>query len=545
MDTWFSGVNAVLIDDCQALGDVTVNLAVTEDLVTDGDGGFSLQLNAYPMPGVTSVGVTLDWIQFVLYVSNTYGNNTAAFQWQAWALQAKDFPPGYPVPVGAPNRNQPVPTFNQPNAVITDVPSNRLPRGSSLMIALTTDPSSHGVTQATFTVELAGATESVPLAFPADNPNAQFPIGGFQVNLVGPGNNSKATFTSGAGELTYSVKPGSLSIQNGGVGAACGQYWGALTGETSNVVYGTVFPPSGTTLGQSFRLATRAVDVQMLSDGAVFFLAEEEDLLFVKDNPLVPSQVDSSAIQFQGLSDTQVCVLGSDSNLWIDNAPWNDMNAPETRQHVDGDVVAFQALGDNEVYVIGSDHNLWQRNGPWAEAIRTLVDTGAQAVQAFPSNPPRAYVLDTGGTLWGEIGPWGADKTRHEVDTGVSAFQGIGVLDDGYQVFVLDQTGDLYYEFGPWGTNRRNRFDGNVRKFQMIGETEIYVLGDDGRLWLEHLGPPGLTMTRTLIDANVETFHALSANYVSVIGTDGKLWSESGPWGPVPPQRYEIGRTLP
>ena len=114
------------------------------------------------------------------------------------------------------------------------------------------------------------------------------------------------------------------------------------------------------------------------------------------------------------------------------------------------------------------------------------------AVQAFPSNPPRAYVLDTGGTLWGEIGPWGADKTRHEVDTGVSAFQGIGVLDDGYQVFVLDQTGDLYYEFGPWGTNRRNRFDGNVRKFQMIGETEIYVLGDDGRLWLEHLGPPGL-----------------------------------------------------
>jgi hypothetical protein len=52
-------------------------------------------------------------------------------------------------------------------------------------------------------------------------------------------------------------------------------------------------------------------------------------------------------------------------------------------------------------------------------------------------------------------------------------------------------------------------------------------------------------MTRTLIDANVENFHALSTSYVCVIGTDGKLWSESAPWGPVPPHRYEIGRTLP
>ena len=54
-----------------------MTLAVTEDLVTDDNGGFSLQLNAYPMPGVTSVGLTLNWIQFTLYVSNTYGNRQA------------------------------------------------------------------------------------------------------------------------------------------------------------------------------------------------------------------------------------------------------------------------------------------------------------------------------------------------------------------------------------------------------------------------------------------------------------------------------------
>ena len=54
MTTWSSGTNAVLIDNCQALGDVTVTLAVTEDLVTVNDGGFSLQLNAYPKPGVST-----------------------------------------------------------------------------------------------------------------------------------------------------------------------------------------------------------------------------------------------------------------------------------------------------------------------------------------------------------------------------------------------------------------------------------------------------------------------------------------------------------
>ena len=49
--------------------------------------------------------------------------------------------------------------------------------------------------------------------------DAQFPIGGFQVNVFGPDNDSNATFTSGAGELAYSVPLGSsLSVQNGGVG---------------------------------------------------------------------------------------------------------------------------------------------------------------------------------------------------------------------------------------------------------------------------------------------------------------------------------------
>src|ERR1700693_4865244 len=118
-----SSNNAVLTNNCQDLENLTVTLQVTQDLITLGDTGFSLQLNCYPPPGVTSVGLALNWIQFTLYVSNNYGNNTAAFQWQAWALGATAFPPGYTVPPGTTNPNQPVPPFTQPNPVITDVPS--------------------------------------------------------------------------------------------------------------------------------------------------------------------------------------------------------------------------------------------------------------------------------------------------------------------------------------------------------------------------------------------------------------------------------------
>jgi hypothetical protein len=260
---WSSGNNAVLTDNCQALDDVTVSLEVSQDLVTAGNSGFALQLNAYPMPGVTVVGnKTLNWIQFILFVSN----NQATWNWQAWCLGRTD--PEPTDPQGTSDPQQVVPPFpNPPSQLITpSVPSNQLLNGSSLIIALTTDPS-HAITAATFTVELAGAApQSATLNFPASIPfkdrqgnpgvvDAQFPIGGFQVNLVDSRTGSKVTFNSGAGQLTYSVPLGrSLSVQNGGVGAACGQFPGANTGEQSNIVYHDVSLVDGD-LSQPFDLA--------------------------------------------------------------------------------------------------------------------------------------------------------------------------------------------------------------------------------------------------------------------------------------------------
>ena len=256
ISSWSSGNNAVFTNQCRALGDVTVTLDVTEDLTTADDKGFSLQLNAYPMPGVNVMGLPLNWLQYVIYVSNVYGNNTAAYQWQAWSIGSTQWPEGDPsVPA---NANQPAVGIVQPqNNVITKVPSNRLPKGSTLTIALTTDPSSHGITAMKFSVGLPGAQEesitvdfpaSVPFTFASGKPsssyNAQFPISGFQVNIVGPGNDSQTMFSSGTGVLNYSVPAGgTLDVQPGYVGTACGQYAGSLTGESSNIEYASFVTP--------------------------------------------------------------------------------------------------------------------------------------------------------------------------------------------------------------------------------------------------------------------------------------------------------------
>jgi hypothetical protein len=264
-----SASNAVLTgpNPSQPLGDVTVNLEVTEDLVTVGDGGFTLQLNAYPIPGPLTkiVGLQLNLLQFTLYVSNVYGNNTAAFQWQAWSSGATTFSQGQPQKTT--QADQPVPPFpaayTQPNPVITQVPNNRLPKGSNLTIKLTTNPSTNLVTQADFTVQVAGQQPVPlfpPLRFPPVIPftftnappgngqpgvtTAQFPINGFQVNLVGQGNCANANFISGAGVLSYSVREGSsLSVQDGFPVPAgiC---------ETSNILYGPVASPRFPIVGQ-------------------------------------------------------------------------------------------------------------------------------------------------------------------------------------------------------------------------------------------------------------------------------------------------------
>lgn len=49
---------------------------------------------------------------------------------------------------------------------------------------------------------------------------------------------------------------------------------------------------------------------------------------------------------FQGLSGTEILLLESDGNRWLEHGPFD--NIPSPRQQIDASVRAFQALGDSQ-----------------------------------------------------------------------------------------------------------------------------------------------------------------------------------------------------
>ena len=114
---------------------------------------------------------------------------------------------------------------------------------------------------------------------------------------------------------------------------------------------------------------------------------------------------------------------------------------------------------------------------------------------------------------------------------------------DGYEnIFVLGTDGNLWLEHGPFGTvpPKREQVDGNVQAFQALDERLVFVQGLDGNLWLEN-GPFGqVPPPRAQVDGNVKGFAAVDENHAFVLGTDGKLWLEQGPFGHVPPSRQLV-----
>jgi hypothetical protein len=261
-----SNNNAVLYNNCQYLQNLTVILKVTETISTVEGAGFSLQLDAYPPPGQYSQGQPLIIFQYIIYIQN----NNLSYEVQYWS-SGSTWPPGYsPVPGTSPW----LPAW--PNDYFLtqfgSAPGNQIPRDSELQISLTTD-SNNNVTGAVFSytdpnLNVSSKTFTLPQG-------ALYPIVAFEVDLVGPGNSSNCTFVSGLtssrGIFYYSVSPGTLSVQSGGPGAACGE-WGGGTAETSNAVYSDVTPSSGSTvtqtLGQPVDCAVNSLVTKEAGSGA-------------------------------------------------------------------------------------------------------------------------------------------------------------------------------------------------------------------------------------------------------------------------------------
>jgi hypothetical protein len=241
-----SSNNTILVNGCQNLFNLTMTLQVTQDLITVNNYGFSVQLNCYPQPGLKCQNNTLTWFQYIIYVVDDL------FYWeiQYWAdgksySSTQLWPPGYtPNP---PNTTPWLPVISNDDTLFSfgPAPSNQVRAGSSMQIQLTSD-SRGNVTNATFKVtDPSGHTSQGQYSFAA---GAVFPIYGFQMDIVGPGSGSSCTFSSGAGNLTYSVSQGALAIQNASTRCGGPQLG---TGETSNTIYSDVTLNSGTTVSQS------------------------------------------------------------------------------------------------------------------------------------------------------------------------------------------------------------------------------------------------------------------------------------------------------
>jgi len=244
--------NAILVNKCQNLRNLKVTLEVTEDLITVGNVGFSLQLNCYPQPTPKVNLKSLYWVQYVIAV---VGNSVqAGIQY----FSAKKVPKGFTGFGFSPSPNY---------VAFASALSNQVPKGSVMQIALRTD-SSGKVTDATFSITDPKGNNSNYTYGPPVSVLPLCAIYGFQVNLVAPPSTPPITFAQGTGNLTYSVSSGKLAVQTGnickiavpkGSGTKKSPYSYKVitggnqtpTGEQSNAPYGNIKPASGRTVSQS------------------------------------------------------------------------------------------------------------------------------------------------------------------------------------------------------------------------------------------------------------------------------------------------------
>jgi len=242
--SYASNNNAILINNCKNLQNLSVLLEITEDVATTDGGGWSFQLNCYPPAGEYCQTSQLTWLQYIIYVQ---GGNLA-YEIQYWANNSSKWPPGY---TPQPNTTPWLPCWANDyylSGSFASINGDTLPRGSKLAIALTTNEDG-GVTKVKFTyTDPDGNDHSTEFDLPAVHP-----IIACELNLVGPGGGANANFTLGLtnsrGIIYYTISSGQLSVQNGGAGSACGEA-GFFTAETSTMTYSDINGAPASTVTQ-------------------------------------------------------------------------------------------------------------------------------------------------------------------------------------------------------------------------------------------------------------------------------------------------------
>jgi len=223
--------------ECGSIGDLSVALKVTQDLIPGED--FSIQLNTY-----TPAGSTVGSVQYVMDFQDGGPSWIVNGDYQGWNCQ----------PNGSCSEIFGTPTWDLINGWVHAVnmgtiPARTIPAGTIFQITLNTDFFSDVVTSMTFEATgLPNATVTLPSS-------QQFPVAGFQLNVVGDGNGAFVTFASGgAGNIEYSIPSGLLCSLTQAGNVCANPNFGLSTAENSNAIYLPVTPCCGRGIAQSLAI---------------------------------------------------------------------------------------------------------------------------------------------------------------------------------------------------------------------------------------------------------------------------------------------------
>jgi hypothetical protein len=231
-----SGSNYLLENNCNPLTDVSVTIAITEDLTYTGNGtptvigpqvyGLTFQLNCYSAmqaPVLTQQYVIgFDGKQLYGQINNWANVQTAVI-------------------------NQVFP--------LSKLAGDTIPQGYRLFISLENDNLGN-IIGVTFGVVDAEGNEAALLStlLQSDGLSAQqiAPIVGFELDLVGPGSGESVTLSSGAGTIHY-VASTLISVSSTGLPCA---YTDIQTAETGNSVYGLLTAAPSNYFSQPFSVTS-------------------------------------------------------------------------------------------------------------------------------------------------------------------------------------------------------------------------------------------------------------------------------------------------
>lgn len=252
---------------------------------------------------------------------------------------------------------------------------------------------------------------------------------------------------------------------------------------------------------------------------------------------------------------------------------------PQIPYHVQANVTSFVADSPTSVYYTDFSHSLWHYSNEWSNPSPAAVPREIEKdVKAFYPTPAGMLILDGGNTLWLNEPLLGTNPAhnRIRIDENVTAFSEPFVVTDAWmtapesraiqkkgilkQIFVLRDDGNLWLRnlflatFNAVAERPLNppeviwwepqQVDATVSSFQAFDRDTLAILGNDGNLWFATSPWGQVPPSRQQIDANVWTFISTQGTgEFAIIGRDGLLWWAQGPWGQVPPQRTLIDAT--